>query len=235
MHTQALLGSQRVDPSCIIRRDMGNRRRTKIICTIGPAVRAKSMLIRLAEEGMDAARLNFSHGTHADFSPIIKDLRDIEKDLGRPIGILADIQGPKFRVGKLSGGELSLAVGQEVWVIGDTPMEVPTNQRPVIVTSYRDFVKDVGPGSTILFDDGLIAMKVTERKANALRCVVVNGGILKENKGINVPEVSFSAPSITEKDYGDILFCMEHGVELFHNDRDFDSIAKETNLRVYRL
>lgn len=188
-------------------------RRTKIVCTIGPAVHGFDMLKRLAEAGMDAARLNFSHGSHAEFSRIIRDLRHIEKMLDRPLGILADIQGPKLRVGKLDAGEIELKVGEEVWMTADPTPGGLRSGKIVIPTAYKDFVKEVHVAHTILLDDGLLALTVIEKLPHALRCGVINGGILRENKGINVPGANFSAQAITEKDYEDILFCLEHGVD----------------------
>jgi pyruvate kinase len=189
-------------------------RRTKIICTMGPVSSDRDMLYKLAQAGMDVARLNFSHGNHAEFVRIIEDLRSIEASLGRPIGIMADIQGPKLRVGKLEGGKVFIEAGAEVWFTTENIVGGKrADGRIVIPTPYKDFVKDVGPGSTILLDDGLLSMKVLERQAPLLKCLVIDGGELKDNKGINVPEVSFSATAITEKDYEDILFCLEQGVD----------------------
>jgi pyruvate kinase len=180
---------------------------------MGPVSSDRDMLFKLAQAGMDVARLNFSHGNHTEFARIIEDLRSIEASLGRPIGIMGDIQGPKLRVGKLEGGKVFLPTGAEVWVTTEPITGGLRDGKILIPTSYKDFVKDVGPGSTILLDDGLLSMRVVERQAPLLKCVVVDGGELKDNKGINVPEVSFSASAITEKDYEDILFCLEQGVD----------------------
>jgi pyruvate kinase len=190
-------------------------RRTKIIGTVGPAVHSKEMLEKLAREGLDMIRLNFSHGNHAEFSRIIADLRAIEKDLKRPIGIMADIQGPKLRVGKLTNGEIELKLGMKVWITTENVVGGidPKTGDAIVPTSYKDFVKDVAPGYNVLLDDGLIGLKAVERTKQGLRCDVVNAGFLKQNKGINVPEASFSASAITEKDYDDILFCVERGVD----------------------
>lgn len=189
-------------------------RRTKIVCTIGPAVTSKENLRKLALNGMDVARLNFSHGKHSDFEKTIQDLRSIEKEVNRPLGIMADIQGPKIRVTKLEKGSLDLKTGQEVWMTYDGQLEhPPKDSRPIIPTGYKDFVKDISPGFTILLDDGLIGLKVLDKKSYGLLCTVVDSGLLKENKGINVPQASFSAPSITEKDYEDILFCISQGID----------------------
>lgn len=189
-------------------------RKTKIIGTVGPATASRETLKQVVAEGLNAVRLNFSHGNHADFERIIRDLRSIESEIGRPVGIMADVQGPKLRVGKLKGGSLQLASDDDVWItIENVEGGTQADGSVLIPTGYKDFVKDVGPGNSVLLDDGLIALKAMQREGNRLRCSVVNGGLLKENKGINVPEASFSAPSITEKDYDDILFCLEKGVD----------------------
>lgn len=188
-------------------------RKTKIICTIGPAVQEKEMLSKLASEGMDIARLNFSHGTHKEFEQIIKSLRLVEAEQKRPLGILADIQGPKIRVGKLRGGEVELKEGETIWMTSGTQEGGEIDGKILIPTTYKEFVNDVGTGKNILLDDGLMAIKSEGIDEGSLRCVVVDGGILKNNKGINVPEVPFSAHSITEKDYADILFVLDQGVD----------------------
>jgi len=174
------------------------------------------MLRRLVEAGMDVARLNFSHGKYADFTRIIADIRHVEKEVGRAVAIMADLQGPKIRVTKLEGGQIELKVDQEVYMTTDPIVGGLRDGKVVIPCGYKDFVKDVSPGYTVLLDDGLLAFRVLERLPNnLLKCRVIDGGILKDNKGINVPEASFSAPSITEKDYGDVLFALEHGVDFF--------------------
>ncbi len=188
------------------------KRRTKILCTLGPAVSTRDRLLELAQAGMDLARLNFSHGRYEDFARTIADLRSIEEELGRPLGILADLQGPKIRVAKLPGGSMELKPGQQVWMVYE-PTALERDGKAVIPVGYKEFVKDVAPGNTVLLDDGLMDLKAMERVGDGLLCTVVNGGLLKDNKGINVPEASFSAPAITDKDYSDVLFCLEQGVD----------------------
>jgi pyruvate kinase len=192
---------------------MAIQRRTKIVCTIGPACNSREMLKRLVDEGMNIARLNFSHGNYPDFTRVIQDIRSVEAEVGRPVGIMGDIQGPKIRVGTLEGGQITLTVGQDVYLTAENMLGGVRDGKTVIPVDYRDFIKDVGPGYTVLMDDGLMSMRVIERLPNALRCQVLDGGLLKDHKGINVPEASFSTRSITEKDYGDILFCLDAGVD----------------------
>jgi Pyruvate kinase len=130
---------------------------------------------------LEDPRLNFSHGNHAEFARIIQDLRSIESQLGRPIGILADIQGPKLRVAKLEGGKLTLPEGAEAWITTEPVVGGVRDGKIVIPTVYKDFAKDVGPGNTVLLDDGLMCLKVLERQGPALRCKVVDGGVPSSN------------------------------------------------------
>lgn len=188
-------------------------RRAKIICTVGPATSTPEKIEALARVGMDIVRLNFSHGNHADFSRIIGYVREMEPRLGKPIGIMADIQGPKIRVGKFQTGEIELINGKEALIVTESIVGGMEGEIAIIPTDYKEFIKDVQPGHTILLDDGLIELRAEERVPRGLRCRVTNGGILKPNKGISAPESSFSARSITEKDYDDILFCLERGVD----------------------
>ncbi|MBY0370075.1 pyruvate kinase, partial [bacterium] len=131
---------------------------------------------------------------------------------GKPIGILADLQGPKIRVAKVPGGGMEIKAGQEVWMEFE-PQSLTKDGRAVIPVGYKEFVNDVAPGNTVLLDDGLMELRARDREGTALLCEVVIGGLLKDNKGINVPEASFSAPAITDKDYSDVLFCLEQGVD----------------------
>lgn len=188
-------------------------RRAKIICTVGPATSTPEQLEALARAGMDIVRLNFSHGSHGEFSRIIGYIREMEPRLGKPIGIMADIQGPKIRVGKFQSGEIELINGKEALIVTEPVMGGMEGELAIIPTGYKDFTKDVLPGHRVLLDDGLIELKAEEKTPRGLKCRVVNGGILKPNKGISAPESSFSARSITEKDYDDVLFCLERGVD----------------------
>ena len=188
-------------------------RRAKIICTVGPATSTPEKIEALARAGMDIVRLNFSHGNHAEFSRIIGYIREMEPRLGKPLGIMADIQGPKIRVGKFQNGEIELINGKEALIVTEPIMGGMEGELAVIPTDYKEFIKDVLPGHTILLDDGLIELRAEEKNPRGLKCRIINGGILKPHKGISAPESSFSARSITEKDYDDILFCLERGVD----------------------
>ncbi len=188
-------------------------RKTKIVSTVGPAVQSKEWLEKLARAGTNVFRLNFSHGNHPEFSRIISDIREIESRLGRPLGIMADVQGPKIRIGRIENDRVELKKGEEVYITAEPVIGKRVDGELILPTGYKDFVKDISPGFTVLLDDGLMSLKALERTKKGLKCVVIDGGFLSSNKGINVPEASFSANAITDKDYEDILFCIERGVE----------------------
>lgn len=187
-------------------------RRAKIIATIGPAVAGREKLFQLAKAGMDLARLNFSYGDHESFSRIIADLREVESELGRPIGIMGDIRGPKLRVGKLESGRVILRHGTEVCVA--TEKSGGKKEGTIVIpVDYPPFFHDVAVGNVILFDDGLISIKVTKKGKGELWCQVIDGGVLNENKGVNVPEAKLSGPSVTDKDRVDASFCVDMGID----------------------
>jgi pyruvate kinase len=185
-------------------------RRTKIVCTIGPATSSEERLEQLMRVGMNVARLNFSHGTHDDHAAAIERIRAIAARLRYPIAILQDLQGPKIRTGQLQGGQpVMLADGATVTIttrpiIGDAQ---------TIATTYQPLPQDVKAGDRILLDDGLIELRVLDTGATDVRCQVVHGGLLKEHKGINLPGVAVSAPALTEKDRDDLRFGVQHGVD----------------------
>ena len=185
-------------------------RRTKIVCTIGPATSSEEQLERLMRAGMNVARLNFSHGTHDEHAAVIERIRRISTRLGCPIAILQDLQGPKIRVGSLQGG-------QPIRLVDSTQVRITT--RPIagdsqtIPTTYMHLPQDVKPGDRILLDDGLMELRVLDADATDVRCQVVHGGLLKEHKGINLPGVAVSAPALTEKDRDDLRFGVMHGVD----------------------
>jgi pyruvate kinase len=185
-------------------------RRTKIVCTIGPASSSEERLEQLMQAGMNVARLNFSHGTQEEHAEVIKRIRVLSARLGCAVAILQDLQGPKIRVGSLQGGK-------PITLVDDTWVTITT--RPVagdaqtIPTTYRQLPQDVRPGDRILLDDGLMELRVGETGETDIRCLVTHGGLLKEHKGINLPGVAVSAPALTEKDRADMRFGIEHGVD----------------------
>ncbi|HBC75984.1 MAG: pyruvate kinase [Candidatus Wallbacteria bacterium GWC2_49_35] len=184
---------------------------TKIICTIGPSSGNPATITRLMEAGMDVARLNFSHGTHESHLANITMIRQAAKELGCRTAILADLQGPKIRVSKLPDSKpITLTDGAEVTITTRENCFGPD----IIPTIYKNLPLDVKAGSTILLDDGLLELKVIEVKsATDILCRVTKGGLLKEKKGINLPDASVSAPPVTEKDFEDLEFALANGVD----------------------
>lgn len=185
------------------------KRKTKIVATVGPASNTPEMICRLLQAGVDVFRLNFSHGEHAEKSRLIELIRDASRKVGKQAAILADLQGPKIRTGKMAGVGMLLEKGQDV-VITTTDC---LGENGVIPTIYQALPQDVVQGSRILLDDGLIELKVTAIKDQVVHCHVVNGGLLKNNKGINLPGVHVSAPSLTEKDLEDLNFCLASDID----------------------
>jgi len=186
-------------------------RKAKIVCTIGPASASENVMRDLMRAGMDVARLNFSHGTHEEHARVIERLRKVAQKEGRTIGILQDLQGPKIRTGRLRQRmPVALKTGQKLTI---TPRDVP-GTASVISTTFPTLAREVGPGSRILLSDGLIELRVKSTRGDDVECEVVNGGLLGEHKGINLPGTAVSVPSLTEKDEADLLFGVRHGIDL---------------------
>lgn len=186
--------------------------KTKIVATIGPASSSRSMLEKLVLAGMGVARLNFSHGSYETHTDVIRTIRSISRSMNQPVGILLDLQGPKIRVGKLEGGGPVLLKEGAPFAITSRPVNGTAD---IVSTTYPDLAKDVKPDDTILLDDGLIRVLAVSLEHDTVHCRVVTGGYLKENKGINLPGVKVSAPSMTEKDQRDISFGIKNGVDYF--------------------
>lgn len=187
-------------------------RKTKIVCTLGPSTDRDDVLKQLIEEGMDVARFNFSHGSHAEQLGRLKRLRAIREEMQVPVAALMDTKGPEIRLREFADGYVELKEGQEFTL---TTREVTGNEKEVSIT-YKDLPKDVEPGTHILIDDGLIEMQVTEVTATDIVCHVINGGKVSNKKGVNVPNVELSMPYVSPKDYKDIVFAVKE---------DFDFIA----------
>jgi len=185
-------------------------RRTKIVCTIGPATNSQEQLEQLMRAGMNVARLNFSHGTQDEHAIVIERIRAIAAHLGCPIAILQDLQGPKIRTGPLQGGQSVKLVDGATFVITTRPVD---GSAQLVSTTYQQLPQDVKAGDRILLDDGLMELRVLDRNETEVHCVVVHGGLLKEHKGINLPGVAVSAPALTEKDRDDLKFGIKHGVD----------------------
>ncbi len=184
-------------------------RRTKIVCTIGPATRSAERLAALLEAGMDVARLNFSHGVLEDHAQVIALLRDLAARRGQTVAILQDLQGPKIRLGTFAGGRALLQRGAE-FAITTRPV-VGTAQ--LAGTTYERLTQDVKAGGRILIADGLIELTVIGVEGDAVRCRVVTGGEVGDHKGMNLPGVHVSAASLTAKDQADLLFGIAQGVD----------------------
>lgn len=183
--------------------------RAKILATIGPASRSPEHLAALMSGGVDAFRLNMSHGEQAEHARVIADARRIASEMKRPLALLVDLQGPKIRVGSLPDGPVTLVDGADFSITTDA---VRGDAREVS-TGYAALPGDVRPGDTILLDDGLLELRVLETSGTRVRTRVVHGGILKEHKGINLPGVAVSAPALTPKDLEDLDFALAQGVE----------------------
>jgi pyruvate kinase len=184
-------------------------RKTKIVCTIGPASETVETLRRLIREGMDIARLNFSHGSHEEHDARIRNIRQAAREEGKPVAILLDTKGPEIRTGDLKVPAIDLAEGDTLIL---TTEQIPGDRERISV-SYPGLVHDVKAGDTILIDDGLIGLKVERVEGTEIICRVENGGTLKSRKGVNIPGAEVHLPSITEKDAADILFGIEQGVD----------------------
>ncbi|MRH42876.1 pyruvate kinase [Aquibacillus halophilus] len=186
-------------------------RRTKIVCTIGPASESVEKLVQLIEAGMNVARLNFSHGDFEEHGNRIINIREAAKRTGKTVAILLDTKGPEIRTGILKGGQAQLTKGDTLYVSMD---EIEGSAERISVT-YPQLIDDVHVGSKLLLDDGLIELEVLEilKDKNELKTKALNSGLLKNKKGVNVPNVSVNLPGITDKDAQDIKFGIEQGVD----------------------
>lgn len=186
-----------------------DQKRAKIVCTIGPASSDKETLLKLVKAGMDVARLNFSHGSHEEHRKLIDLVREVSVETGKTIAVLQDLQGPKIRIGRFREGPVTLRNG-EMFTITSEDIEGDLNR---VSTTYKNLPKDLDPGDTILINDGLIKLEVESKTENELHCRVVTGGILYDRKGINLPGVHISEPSLTTKDREDLAFGLENGID----------------------
>ena len=184
-------------------------RKTKIICTIGPASESEEKLRALIEAGMDVARFNFSHGTYEEHKAKFKRLVRLRREMGRPVATLMDTKGPEIRLRDFEGGKVMLERGEEFTLTTEEVMG--TAQRATI--SYKGLVNDVRKDSCILIDDGLIELRVDSVTDTEIRCTVINGGPVSNHKGVNVPGAELSMPFISEQDRSDIEFGCKMGYE----------------------
>jgi pyruvate kinase len=188
-----------------------NPRRAKIIATIGPSSNTEILLRDLMRLGMDVARLNFSHGSHEDHARNIERIRRAARKEGRTVCILQDLQGPKIRTGRLKGHEpVLLETGARVTITPKDVLGTPT----LVATTFSGLAREVGPGGRILLSDGLIELRVRARRGQDVECDVVNGGLLAEYQGINLPGAALTIPALTEKDRKDLEFGLQHEVDM---------------------
>jgi pyruvate kinase len=185
-------------------------RRAKIVCTLGPATSSAEQIARLVETGMDVARLNLSHGSHAGHGRAYERVRAASSASGRGVGILADLQGPKIRLGTFPGGPVRLNQGDAFTI---TIEDVP-GDRTRASTTYRGLPGDVQPGNRILIDDGRVLLEVTGVDGPRVGTRVLAGGMISDHKGINLPGVAVSAPALTPKDEADLRWALGVGVDM---------------------
>ncbi len=183
--------------------------RVKIVCTIGPASRELPILRRIAAAGMNVARLNMSHGTHEYHAETIERVRIVSEQVQKPIAILADLQGPKLRTGKMREGGVPLVQDEELILTTDDIIGEPGR----VPIQYKDLPRAVKPGERILLDDGMLELEVLETGATEIRTRVILTGLLQSNKGMNLPDASLDIPALTEKDVEDVKFALDHQVD----------------------
>jgi pyruvate kinase len=206
-------------------------RRTKIVCTLGPASSEPETIRALVRAGMDVARMNFSHGTHEEHRERIRTVRAAARAEGETVTILQDLQGPKIRVGEVKDGSVMLRKGQELAVTTEPMTSTPER----IFIDYETLPQDAEVGGRILIDDGLLELEITDIRDSELRTTVVEGGPLRSRKGVNLPNIRTSTPSLTEKDLKDLELGLEMDVDLvalsFVRER---SDVEELNRRIYQ-
>lgn len=184
-------------------------RKTKIICTLGPATDKEGILEQLVIEGMDVARFNFSHGNHEEQKKRLDALKDIRNGQDKPIAALLDTKGPEIRLCSFKEGRVELKEGQEFIL---TPQKTEGTNEIVSVT-YQDLYQDVKPGNSILIDDGLVGLTVEKIEGTKVHCRVINGGVISDHKGVNLPGVEVNIPFVSKKDREDILFGIQEGFD----------------------
>ncbi|WP_328916245.1 MULTISPECIES: pyruvate kinase [unclassified Streptomyces] len=185
-------------------------RRAKIVCTLGPAVDSYEQLKTLVEAGMNVARLNFSHGSHAEHQDRYQRVRKVAEETGRAVGVLADLQGPKIRLGKFADGPVELVAGDEFTIT----TEDVAGDRSICGTTYKGLPGDVSQGDPILINDGNVALRVIEVEGPRVRSLVVEGGVISDHKGINLPGAAVNVPALSEKDIEDLRFALHLGVDM---------------------
>ena len=185
-------------------------RRAKIVCTLGPAVSSPERLRELVSAGMDVARLNLSHGAYADHEAVYRDVRAASEETGHAVGILVDLQGPKIRTGRFADGPVRLENGARFVVTVDDIL----GDQDRVSTTYKGLPGDVRPGDMLLVDDGKVALRAVEVTATEVITTVVEGGVVSNNKGINLPGVAVSVPALSDKDEADLRWGLRLGADM---------------------
>ena len=188
---------------------LNNIKRTKIVCTLGPASDKEEILRELVKSGLNVCRFNFSHGSHEEHKERMDLVKKVREELGQPVAILLDTKGPEIRTGNFDEPEVLLEEGQKFTIT----MKDVVGNKEMCTVSYKGLVNDVVPGDTILIDDGLVGLKVEEINGDDIVCIVENSGIVKNHKGVNVPGVKINLPALTEKDIKDIEFGISEGID----------------------
>ena len=186
-------------------------RKTKIVCTLGPAVASKEAILGLVRDGMDVARLNFSHGDYPDHEKNYQWVREATDETGHAVGILADLQGPKIRLGRFEGD------GKTYWETGETvriTVDDIEGTHDRVSTTYKQLAADAKPGDRLLVDDGKVGLVCTEVDGNDVVCKVTEGGPVSNNKGVSLPGMDISVPALSEKDKEDLRFALKLGVDI---------------------
>ena len=185
-------------------------RRAKIVCTLGPATSSPERLRELVAAGMDVARLNLSHGNYADHEAVYAEVRAASNESGRAVGVLVDLQGPKIRTGRFADGQVTLVNGERFTITVDDIL----GDGDRVSTTYKGLPGDVKPGDRLLIDDGKVALRAVEVTDTDIVTVVVEGGVVSNNKGINLPGVAVSVPALSEKDEADLRWGLRLGADM---------------------
>ncbi len=184
-------------------------KKARIVCTLGPASDTREIISKMALAGMDVARLNFSHGTYEQHEATLIAVRDAEREWGKPIAVLQDLCGPKIRTGEMRGGEIEIVEGNQIIIQAESIVGTPAR----ISSAIPAILKDLRKGDPVLLDDGLLELCVVAEGESEVLCEIVVGGILKSNKGMNLPATTLSLPSVTEKDWRDLDWGLDHSVD----------------------
>ncbi|HEY2792844.1 MAG TPA: pyruvate kinase [Micromonosporaceae bacterium] len=185
-------------------------RRAKIVCTLGPAVNNPERIRGLVDAGMDVARLNFSHGSHDDHAEAYRLVREAAQASGRNVGILADLQGPKIRLGKFENGPVAWRTGDTIVITSDDILGTAGR----VSCTYRKLPQEVKTGDRLLVDDGRVALEVKGVTGNDISCLIVEGGVVSNHKGVSLPNVAVSVPAMSDKDAEDLRFALRLGVDM---------------------